>query len=212
MSSKARRRRSGQGRSTDRRQRTLDAIDCRATLQRARGRPVLCHPSVSACSSVRPLPELRGHSHCWLGASHVSRSGKRGSEGSLGLAVASLQPRFSRAGAGARAPRREAARRAASGRPGAHPMAFKGQCACGAKRSAHSALPCRGSPREGAVGKGRGRRARWRPRGRPRLATVATPPPFAGHKHPGPSLHNDRYVKAGAPRASVRACDSLHAA
>ena len=52
----------------DRRQRTLDAIDCRATLQRARGRPVLCYPSVSACSSVRPLPELQGHSLCWLGS------------------------------------------------------------------------------------------------------------------------------------------------
>ncbi len=119
-------------------------------------------------------------------------------------ALASLPwPRFLRAGASARAPRRGAARRAASGRPGAHPMAFRGQCACGAKRSAHSALPCRGSPREGAVGKGRGGRAWWLPRRRSGLAPVATPPPLAGHKHPGPSLHNDRYVKAGAPRASV---------
>ena len=67
-------------------------------------------------------------------------------------------------------------------------------------------------PPEGAAGEGRGRRDWWLPRGCSRLATVARPPPFAGHKHPGPSLHNDRYVKAGAPRASARAYDPLHAA
>ena len=72
----ARPRRSGQGRPQGRRKRTLDAIDGRATVRRARGRPDPWHPSGSSAILVAPLPEVRCPSLRWLGASHVSRPGK----------------------------------------------------------------------------------------------------------------------------------------
>ena len=75
-SSSARRRRSGQGRSTDRRQRTLYASDGRATLWRTRGRAAPWNQGCPSCSTLRPLPEVQRHHDCWFGASHVSRPGK----------------------------------------------------------------------------------------------------------------------------------------